>query len=802
MIITILQEQKGNGLKWLNKVQKNFRNSKRKKIGSFIVVILLIFYYFCLPRELFNKPTSTLIESSEGDLLGAKIAADGQWRFPKSDSIPYKFKTCIVQFEDAYFHKHFGFNLVSIFKAFKGNISSGKRKRGGSTLTQQVVRILRDGKSRTYQEKFLELILATRLEFRSSKEEILELYAANAPFGGNVVGLEAASWRYFGRSSFDLSWAETATLAVLPNAPSLIYPGKNQTRLFQKRNNLLKKLESKGIIDELTYKLSIEEPLPQKPFPLPRLAPHLLEKVVKSNRGERVATSIKTAIQTSVNDIIKLHYNELKQNHIYNISALILEVKTRKVIAYVGNSPTDKEHHKDVDIIDKPRSTGSVLKPFLYAAMLDAGDLLPNTLIPDIPTQIGNYNPKNFNDEYDGMVFASEALARSLNIPAVRMLQNFGLDHFYHYLKKLKLKDIRYNANHYGLSLILGGAESNLWDLCKSYASMSSTVNHYDENYGEYYSNEFLEPSVFKDFEPNFGTLSTEKTIFDAGSTYLTIEAMKKVNRPRGIENWEQFGSSEEIAWKTGTSFGFRDAWAIGMSSDYVVGVWVGNADGEGRPGLVGSLAAAPILFELYKLLPKSKEFAKPFDELAQVAICSKSGYRASEFCEEKSQQFIQFSGLKTQPCPFHFWVHLDLEEKYQVNTSCESLVNMTHKSWFVLPPLAAHYYQKKNPYYKKLPKFRSDCVGENLPSMDFIYPKKFTSVYLPKDFDEQTKGLIVKVTHKVVNMKLFWYLNNQFVDVTQGVHEKEIKPKKGNHLITVVDELGNEIRRKIVVKE
>jgi len=580
---------------------------KRNKTKSILLAILLIWYYFALPKQLFSEPTSTVVESAEGELLAAQIARDEQWRFPHTNRIPKKFKKCIVIFEDAYFYKHPGFNPISIGKAFWQNIQSGGVKRGGSTLTQQVIRLSRKGKKRTYFEKLIEIILATRLELGYSKNDILALYTSNAPFGGNVVGLDMASWRYFGRSPDDLSWAESATLAVLPNAPSLIYPGKNQQRLLDKRNRVLKKLHDENTIDKLTYELAIQEKLPQKPYPLPQTTPHLLHLVNKTNRGKRIQTSVKKALQQRVNTIVKNHYNNLQQNQIYNIGVLVLEVKTRKVLAYVGNSPTDIAHQKDVDIIDKPRSTGSILKPFLYAAMLDAGEILPNTLVADVPTQIANYNPKNFNLEYDGAVPASRALSRSLNVPAVRMLQQFGLDRFHHYVKELGLRDIKYNANHYGLSLILGGAESNLWDLCKSYAAMSSTINHYDETHGQYYDNEFVNPTFLASEKINFGKLSTEKTIFDAGSIYLTYQSLKEVNRPEGDENWQFFDSSKEIAWKTGTSFGFRDAWAIGSTKDYVVGVWVGNADGEGRPGLVGLSTAAPILFDVFDVLPKSE---------------------------------------------------------------------------------------------------------------------------------------------------------------------------------------------------
>jgi len=762
----------------------------------------LIWYYFSLPKQLFNEPTSTVIESIEGELLGAQIAEDEQWRFPHADSIPYKFERSIITFEDAYFYKHPGFNAVSIVKAFWQNLKSRSVKRGGSTLTQQVIRLSRKGQRRTYFEKLIEMILATRLELRHTKSKILTLYASNAPFGGNVVGLDMASWRYFGRNPNELSWAESATLAVLPNAPSLIFPGKNQEKLFQKRNRLLKKLFENGTIDELTYQLAIKEELPQKPYRLPQIASHLLQRIAKKNKGKRVKTTLKIDLQQEVNSIVKTHYNSLQQNKIHNIAVLVLEVKSRKVLAYIGNSPTDRTHQKDVDIINKPRSTGSILKPFLYAGMLDAGEILPNTLVADVPTQIAGYNPKNFDLEYDGAVPASRALSRSLNVPAVRMLQQFGLDRFHHYLKELNLKDIKYNANHYGLSLILGGAESNLWDLCKSYASMSSTINHYDDTQGKYYKNEFVEPIFDTDKSVDFGELSNEKTLFDAGSIYLTYRSLKEVNRPEGNENWEFFDSSKEIAWKTGTSFGFRDAWAIGSTKDYVVGVWVGNADGEGRPGLVGISTAAPILFDVFDVLPRSKWFTKPFDEMEKIPVCNKSGYRASEICEQKDSVFVQLAGLKTKPCPNHFWVHLDEREQYQVNSSCYPINKMKHRSWFVLPPLMEFYYQKKTPTYKVLPKFDQNCLSEEKSIMDFIYPKESIKVFLPKGFDEQRNDLVFRLAHSIQDIKIFWYVDANFIGTTQTFHEMAIHPKIGKHTVTVIDELGNELKRNIEITE
>ncbi|WP_306353335.1 penicillin-binding protein 1C [Flavobacterium sp. '19STA2R22 D10 B1'] len=772
------------------------------KIKFSIGLLLLITYYFCLPRTLFEEPYSTVIESKQGDLLAAKIALDGQWRFPAQDSVPDKFKQCIVYFEDQYFYRHPGFNPAAMYNAFRQNARANKVVRGGSTLTQQVIRLSRKGKNRTYFEKVIEIILATRLEFRYSKKKIIELYAAHAPYGGNVVGLEMASWRYFGVQSHQLSWAETATLAVLPNAPSLIYPGKNQEILRDKRDRLLEKLYNEKVINQITYELSIQEPLPQKPFTLPQIAPHLLDRLSKKYRGERIKTTVDIVLQNRVNQIAKQYYNQYKQNEVHNLAILVIDVKTRNVISYVGNSPTDKLHQKDVDIIPAPRSTGSILKPLLYAGMLDDGELLPNTLVPDIPTQIAGYTPQNYNLTYDGAVPAHRALSRSLNIPSVLMLKDYGVNRFYEELQKFGLKDISKQPNHYGLSLILGGAESNLWDLCRTYANLTGTLNYYNANPGKYRTNEFTELNLFAKEKVNFGKEKYQKNTLGAGSIWLTYKAMKEVNRPEGDEAWRFYDSSLEIAWKTGTSFGNRDAWAIGTTANYVVGVWVGNATGEGRPTLTGVSSAAPIMFDIFNTLPRSNWFQTPLNNLEEAEVCRLSGYLAQANCP-KITQLVPVNGKRTSICPYHKEIHLDPTEKFRVNSNCENIENIITKSWFVLPPVMEWYYKNQHVEYKTLPPFRSDCIGSQTVSMDFIYPKENSKIYLTKGFDSQVQSVVLKVASNNKDASLFWYINSTYLGTTQTFHEMPINVKTGVYYITVMDEMGNEIKRKMeIVRE
>ncbi|MEX0997039.1 MAG: penicillin-binding protein 1C [Flavobacteriaceae bacterium] len=772
----------------------------RHKIKLSLGIILFLGWLLCLPKPLFDDPTSTVVESREGNLLGARIAEDGQWRFPKSYSVPFRFAKSIQYFEDEYFYRHPGFNPISMGKALKDNLLNGKR-RGASTLTQQVIRLSRKNKQRTYFEKVIELFQATRLEAGYSKKEILNLYASHAPFGGNVVGLETASWRYFGVPANELSWGQSAALAVLPNAPALIFPGKNEMLLKQKRDKLLNKLFENEVIDELTYEMSILEPLPGKPYPLPDQSLHFTEKMKRNHPGERIQSTINSKLQSQLNQITRDHHFQLRQNQIHNLSILVIDVHTREIVGYLGNTPTGVEHQKFVDVTDKPRSTGSILKPFLFASALHSGELLPKTLVADVPTTINGYSPENFEKQYNGAVPASIALSRSLNVPAVRLLQDYGLQRFYNQLKKMNLGNINHQANHYGLTLILGGAESSLYEVTKSYANLAATLNHFTSNSSQYRAKEFTNPVFRKGEKPDFGKNQFEPPVFGAGAIYKTFESLRESNRPNADENWSFYQDARPIAWKTGTSYGFKDAWAVGVTPDYAIGIWVGNANGEGRPGLTGIQAAAPVLFDVLKILPVNKLwFDVPYDDLIEETICSQSGYRAGLFCETTAVEWVPLQGTKTSSCPYHHQTTLNETESYRVNSSCYLLENSKQKNWFSLPPVMEYYYTRLHPQYKALPPFHPDCIAENEQLMAFIYPKRREQVMLPKDFDENTNDVIFKLAHRDRDAIVYWYLDERFIGKTETFHELAVVISPGNYLLTVMDHQGNKIQETIEV--
>ena len=474
------------------------------KILFIILLVLFTWFYFCLPSRLFNTPVSFVIEDKDGNLLNASIAPDGQWRFPYDENVPDKFIKCITAFEDKRFYSHPGLDVLAFSRAALENFKTNRVVQGGSTLTMQVIRLSRHQTKRTLWEKLIESIQSVRLECSYSKNEIMALYASQAPFGSNVVGLDAASWRYFGRSPEKLSWGEMASLAVLPNAPALVHPGKNRDVLLKKRNTLLDKLLTDGTIDGAACHLSKLEPLPGEPLPLPQIAPHLLQRFREErNKNENVPFKIQTTVdislQKNVTGILASHQNVLRGNGVNNACALVLDVETGNVLAYVGNIYDTKnpELESDVDVIKAPRSPGSTLKPILYAAMLSDGMILPNSIIPDIPTQIGGYAPQNFDLGYDGAVPASIALSRSLNIPAVKLLQQYKYQRFYDVLKQLGITTLNRSADNYGLSLILGGSEVSMWDLAAIYAGMARTLNHQKRNNGLAVQGDFHDPVYF-----------------------------------------------------------------------------------------------------------------------------------------------------------------------------------------------------------------------------------------------------------------------------------------------------------------
>jgi penicillin-binding protein 1C len=538
---------------------------------------------------------------------------------------------------------------------------------GGSTITMQTIRLFRKPKARTLWEKTVEIILATRLELKYSKDEILSLYLSHAPYGGNIVGIETAAWRYFGTSSHQLSWAEAATLAVLPNSPALVHPGRNRQILLQKRNRLLRKLLNYGWIDSTTCALSLAEQIPEEPNPIPQMAPHLLDRFCRMANGQVSKTTIRAPLQQKVTEVVELNHAKLALNEIHNAAALVIEVETGNVLAYVGNcgNKGEKLHNNEVDIIVSPRSTGSLLKPLLFAALLNEGKILPGSLVPDIPMNLSGFSPLNFDGQFEGVVKASQALSKSLNVPLVCMLQEYGIERYHHLLRSLGMRTLKFGAEHYGLALILGGAEGDLEEMTNIYASLARVLNHYCQS-GLYYSIDYRSPNYFSNYPPKARSANREPDIFYASAIYYPFKAMEEVNRPDEEIGWKQFGSSRRIAWKTGTSFG----------------------------------------------------------------------------------------------------------------------------------------YKRHHSNYKSLPTFGKGCELSGKKSMDLIYPREATKIFVPVSLKGEKGRVVFEAVHSNPKATIYWHLDHDFLAVTTRIHQVSLSPASGNHLLTLVDENGEEIIRHFTTLE
>lgn len=762
----------------------------RLRWPALVLTLLLAWMRWGTMDPLFDSPHSTVLLDRNGAFLGATVATDGQWRMPDTDSIPLRFEQCLLEFEDRNFRSHWGIHLPSLLRAMKQNYHAGRTVSGGSTITMQVARMAMQHRSRNYFNKLMEMVLAVRLEVRYSKDEILQLYGSNAPFGANVVGLEAASWRWYSRSPDALSWAENALLAVLPNAPSQLHPGQGRGPLKAKRDRLLTRLLQTQVLDSMEWKLALEEPLPNAPRPLPRTAPHLLSTLQNSGlEGKRITSTLNAELQQRCTTMMERYAIGLQANEVHNAAMLVLDVPSGEVLAYVGNlSTAGAQHAGAVDIIQARRSTGSLLKPFLYADMLQSGELMPDQLVADLPTHYDGFAPRNFDDGYDGAVPASQALARSLNIPAVRALHEHGIERTLRTLRSTGLHHVDRSADNYGLSLIIGGAESTLWELTGAYASMARILLNYNGDPG----------SNSKDIHPPVVTMNADRSpetdgplALSAGAIHHTIAALQQLNRPDMETGWQHFSGSERIAWKTGTSFGHRDAWAIGVTDRYAVGIWTGNASGEGRPGLTGSLAAAPLLFEAFGALPDGRGFDPPFDDLDHMNICRTSGYRAGVDCDVVDTLWIVRNAARTSLCPYH--------QRILVNgTSTERVrpgPNAHMKSWFILPPAMEHYYVQTHSNYRSVPPWATGAIPvEGIPQIEMIYPENNARILIPVQLKGTTGRVVLQATHRDPDATLHWDLDGEPIGTTRHEHELTVDMNDGSHALTLTDQYGRKL--------
>ncbi|EAH8202007.1 penicillin-binding protein 1C, partial [Campylobacter lari] len=721
------------------------------KISLAVCFLSLCFYiglvYFSFDsKDLFKGTYSKVLLDKNKEILSVFLDSNEQWHL-ESEFIPQKLKSAVILYEDKNFYSHYGVDFLALIRAFKNNLFSSKRS-GASTISMQTIKLLEQNK-RTYFNKFNEIIKAFALESACEKDEILKLYLNNAPYGGNLVGVASAGLFYFEKDLKDLTWSEAALLAVLPNNPGLINLEKNKDRLLKKRNALLDRLFEKGYFSKDILTLAKAEKLPS--FKTRKnLAPHLARRLLADK--EQIVSSIDKKIQIKFEEKAKEYSYKLQQKGIKNLAILLADAKTNKVLAYVGsNDFYDFASFGQVDGVIAKRSVGSTLKPLLFAFAIDEGLIVPESLMLDVPTFFSNFAPQNANKKYHGFISAKESLQKSLNVPFVSLLAEYGYEKFFY-----KLKDILdfedENFKKYGLSLILGTKEFSLEDMVKIYLGLG--------NYGNF--KELL-------YEEN-AFIKKDKKLISDGASFLTLQTLKDLDRT-GLR---QYDFNTIISWKTGTSYGRKDAWAIGTSPKYTLGVWVGNFNGEANANLYGVSIAGELFFELLSLLEGiNLEFEKPND-LVSIKIENQTGYRYDYKFDFKEVLYPQSANvLRTSP----FLKEVFMYKNKEINSLDENFIHAKKKIILNLPSHAQAFFAKEK---HNLPSFNQ--------KLKIIYPLNNLNIILPKDLKSKQK-LLVKISNPKKE-KLFWYLNQELI--FEGKEESlALNLKKGKYTINIISENG-----------
>ncbi|MDD5091108.1 MAG: penicillin-binding protein 1C [Candidatus Wallbacteria bacterium] len=756
---------------------------------SFLSLFLLCFSWTVLlipmlvPSldQIFPHDYSTVVLDREGDILRIFLNNREQWHMPPPNTPPpQKLIEAVIAYEDKRFFTHSGVDPVAVLRALWRNATTGQRRSGASTITMQVARLSRP-KSRTIFNKILEAGQAVRMEMHMSKTGILSAYLNNAPYGGNIVGYRTAGLKYFGKEPSRLTWAEAATLAVLPNSPRLIHPGSDSNALRIKRDRLLKRLRQSGLFDSDTLNLALKEPVPDRCLTFSSCAHHLAERIRKfAHHGGIFSTTVSLRIQEQAEVTVKRHSEFISKSGIRNAAALIADTRTGQVLAYVGSQDYfDRNNQGMIDGVTARRSSGSILKPFLYAKAMDAGLILPQSMIPDIPAFYGSFSPANSDRSYKGIVRSSEALQQSLNVPAVFLLRQLGLPEFYDFLKSAGVSSLFREAEEYGLPLILGGAEVTLWDLAMLYRGLGDS--------GNFSRLSFLDCNR---------TVHSNKLISE-GSWYLTLNMLNELKRP-GVEfYWTRFSGQFPMAWKTGTSFGHRDGWAVGVTPQWTIAVWAGNFTGEGNPALTGGKAAGALLFALFGMLDKSPElkwFKRPENRLVPVALCAETGFPAGEHCSETLTAEKPSEAPALPKCPWHKEVYLSSDLKETVCSLCWNRKDTVRQTILAYPPEIMQYLSDRRNLSRTQPPHRAGCPSVSAQNpVSIIYPENNSSIIVPRETDGSFQKVTARAAHSSNNSRLFWYIDEKYIGETGQRHSFALDLHTGEHVLQIIDQEGHE---------
>jgi len=736
-----------------------------------LFLLLDAFFSFRAERTVYSK----VIYAADSTLLHAFLSPDQKWRvYAAQDEITPELRTAVIFKEDRFFQYHPGFNPFAMVRAAFFNLVKGRRTSGASTITMQLARLL-DPAPRTYLNKIHEVFRALQLEWHYSKDEILLMYLNYLPYGGNIEGVKSASMIYFGQETGELSLAQVVMLTVIPNDPNALRPGRNYEKLLARRNLWLEKMKQKGLFDTMTVNDALAEPFERQRYPMPVNAPHISYRFRNSPTDEKgLRTTIRPVIQAKVEDLVRNHVRLLRSMQITNAAVLVVNNRTMEVEAYAGSAGFDEDLFQgQVDGASALRSPGSTLKPLLYALAFDQGLISPKMTLTDVPVNFNGYRPENYDENYRGKVTIEQALALSLNVPAVNLLDRLGTEPFLNALSAGGFKWIQQNRSNLGLSVILGGCGTTLEELTALYAAFP--------NQGIYRPLRFISSE----------TCTSTDTVCSPGAAYMITEILTGLKRPDLPAQYRQSADLPRIAWKTGTSYGRRDGWAIGYNRDYTVGVWTGNFPGNGIPELNGSDCAVPLLFSIFRTLsPKDRPrwFAPP-EDLDFRLVCSESGMPPDTFCHHEVMDYFLPGISPSMRCNHLQKQFVNEAETMSFCRACLPETGYKEKFYPSFPADLIAWYDEMQIPYKAVPLHNPDCPSVKNGSAPTITSLTDGAEYLLIYGRKQQLMLTCNAENGVG--KIYWYLNDKFYKALAPSDKVFFTPDAGNYKISCSDDRG-----------
>lgn len=763
------------------------------RIGAGILLSLLalklIAFLLPLPQSGLFRPSATLVFDADGKLLRAFTSPDGSWRLRTTlDQISPVLQRFLIAYEDAAFYWHPGVNPLALVRAYQQNQAAGRIVSGGSTLTMQVARMMKP-KARTWWHKLLEAGRALQLEQRYSKRRLLEIYFNIAPYGGNIEGAAAASWLYFGKEPAQLSFGEAALLAALPNSPTRLRPDLHPERARQARDKVLQIVYGKGLISKREYEEALAEPVPRARRELPFLAPHFCQEMLDKHPGQpRIYTTVKLGTQLLAETLLRDHLKALASQGITNGAVVILDNRKRELLAAVGSADFfNVVNQGQVCGYRAARSPGSALKPFVYGLGFEKGVITPQHYLEDVPIDFrGGYAPENFDKQFNGAVPAREALARSLNVPAINVLLQLGEEQgLYQMLRRINLSTLA-RDDRYGLTIALGGCETTLLELAALYSALA--------NGGLYQL-----PKLVKGQADNLPV-----RLFSPGAAYLVTEVLVELRRPDLPASWE-FTSLPKIAWKTGTSYGYRDAWSIGYNRHYTIGVWIGNFAGNGRPGLIGAEVAAPLLFDLFNKVDNGKGgWFTPPATVATRQVCALSGQQPGRYCQNLVTESYLTDRSPDQECRFHRAYLVDPRSGHRLPPHYASLSrHAVEKAYVQWPPRIAAWMEANGYPVERIPPLIPDWQRLQPGQAPIIRsPSENYTYQLREGIALEFQKICLEAAAANDVHQLYWFIDGKLVGTVQPGEKLFYLPVPGKHRLVCQDDQGRSSEMRLVIGE